>query len=57
MVVGVKNEKLQERLLDERTLTLEKATEIAMSMESARKNAENTDKPNRDTHSQVTKVT
>ena len=37
LVVGVKDEKIQERLLGERTLTLEKAIEIAVSMESARK--------------------
>ena len=37
LVVGVKEEKLQERLLGERTLTLEKVIEIAVSMESARK--------------------
>ena len=37
LVVGVKDEKIQERLLGERMLTLEKAIEIAVSMESARK--------------------
>ena len=36
-VVGVKDEKIQERLLGERTLTLEKAIEIAVSMELVRK--------------------
>ena len=37
LVVGVKDEKIQEWLLGERTLPLEKAIEIAVSMESARK--------------------
>ena len=37
LVVGVKNEKIQEHLRGEGTLTLEKAIEIAVSMESARK--------------------
>lgn len=37
LVVGVKDEKIQERLLGERMLTLHKAIEIAVSMESARK--------------------
>ena len=37
MVVGVKDKKIQECLLDERTLTLQKANEIAVSMESASK--------------------
>ena len=36
LVVGVKDEKIQERLLGEKTLTLEKAIEIAVSVESAR---------------------
>ena len=37
LVVDVKDEKIQERLLCERTLTLGKVIEIAVTMESTRK--------------------
>ncbi len=37
MVCGVRNEKVQQRLLSEKGLTLERALEVATSMEAAAK--------------------
>ena len=48
LVCGVKNNSIQKRLLAEAKLTLKKATEIALAMETVEKNAEtlqNTDSP------------